>query len=81
MVKHRNVGDIVYKQPNAGFIGVGDMMEIKDDGYDDGCFDCEYTECREWNTLWSVEHENGVAYHVSECQMFDSEEDYLNSLD
>lgn len=78
MSKRRSSGDIVWKRPGAGFIGVGSLVKIvpEDDDEWSGCMlGCGDDECREWCTCWECDEDGnplgGVACHVSECEMSD----------
>ena len=76
MSKRRKIGDRVWLRIGAGFgASRGEWGTIIDweSNYDDGwwpcCLGCDDDDCREWA---DVELESGrMAYHVSECEMFD----------
>jgi hypothetical protein len=80
MSKRRKAGEIVYKQPMAGFVGEGSYAIIHpEDEQSYGVYycmlDCGDPDCREWLTLFECDREGtllgGVACHVSECEMED----------
>jgi hypothetical protein len=77
MSKRRTSGEIVYKQPNAGFVGTPGLCQIQPEADPDFCMmNCDDPDCREWATLWACDENGvptgGVACHVSECQMLDA---------
>lgn len=78
MSKRRSAGDIVWKKPNAGFVGEASLVQIQPEEYlhAAGCiWDCGDPLCREWHTLWACDRDGnltgGEACHVSECELFD----------
>lgn len=71
MTKRRQIGDIVYKIPGAGFCGEG--LVIKVGGECESCMmGCGDPDCREWSDCIVIK-DGGYIYHVSECQMQDCE--------
>lgn len=78
-MKKRNVGDIVRKKANAGFIGeplVIKLVDIDPDylPYDNYCFVCDDGDCREWTNceiIMDGKPTGEYCYHVSECEMED----------
>jgi hypothetical protein len=77
MSKRREVGDIVKKVKNAGFVGEELIIQITDDSSEniDFCmFDCGDESCREFanvDVLDAQGNYRGTCCHVSECQMED----------
>lgn len=79
MSKRRQLGDIVKKKANAGFVGEELIIRLVhfDLAYPptDYCMlDCGDPECREWpNTQVVVDGRDteDYCYHVSECEMED----------
>ena len=84
MSKRRNIGDIVRKKPNAGFIGESLIIKLVDLDterprtnmlYKSYCvLDCGDKKCEEWDNCQIVVDGTPIddyCYHVSECQMED----------
>jgi hypothetical protein len=81
MSKRRKIGDKVIKKENAGFIGAKLVCMIPDypenQNCDERCFHingCTDENCIEWPTLVVLNkdgNEDGIACHVSECEMED----------
>jgi hypothetical protein len=76
----RKAGDIVYKRPGAGFVGVGSWIKLEAEdeatyGISYCCLDCGDEDCREWANCQHCDSVGeplpGYAYHVSECEMQD----------
>lgn len=69
MSVRRSSGDLVWKLPNAGFVGLPGNVVLS--GEPEPCIlECGDDECQEWPNAWSEEH-GGFAYHVSECEVED----------
>jgi hypothetical protein len=72
----RQIGDILKKKANAGFISEEVNIQIPDVSenhhYDYCMYHCGDDSCREWATVWILDKDGkvvGATYHVSECQM------------
>ena len=70
-----SIGDRVTKKAGHGFVGepltcvIPDVSENHELGMP--CF-CPDKNCREWPTLWVIDHmgrTTGAVYHVGECGM------------
>ena len=65
MSQRRSKGDIVWKQPGAGFVMRAGWIVLRGDP--GPCLlDCGDPDCLEWD---GQSANGGWAYHVSECQM------------
>ena len=82
MSKRRKIGDVVYVRAGAGFgahdasiqWAVADTPENTDDDLFPCVLDCGDDVCVEWPTLWQARPiGRAVKFHVSECEMFDSQ--------
>ena len=77
MTKRRNVGEIVWKKANAGFIGERLIIKIPDDQLDNTGYcmlSCGDPDCVEYANLYVLNADGsyrGDCCHVSECQMED----------
>lgn len=80
MTKFRQVGDIVRKKPNAGFVGQSLIIRLTK-GFEH-CILCTNPHCKEWTNCEILDENNQptgkFCYHVSECEMED-ENKYQNS--
>jgi hypothetical protein len=77
MSKRRQAGDWVWMRTYAGFVQSEKPQrgQIRPESYGaQWCMlDCGDPDCREWLDVWRAD---GVGLcHVSECEMFDSEEE------
>jgi len=69
------IGDKVYKKANAGFIGWPAACIIPDEPENkepEPCPLCDDEDCVSWPTCHMYDESgnyDGMAYHVSECQM------------
>lgn len=72
MSKRRNGGEIVWKVPGAGFLGLGETVILVAEKDHRPCIlDCGDPDCREWSDAYVVGDHNAVVYHISECEMED----------
>jgi hypothetical protein len=83
MSKRRVAGEIVRRAPGSGFCGSAEPELIRVptgatyvDEADPCMMGCGDDECREWANVEIVsgEHAGHFMYHISECQMADSEQ-------
>ena len=78
MSKRRHEGDRVWKQSYAGFVMQPGWVTLS--GPPDRCvLNCDDDDCQEWPNALTEGSEHGSAYHLSECELFDSEEDERNN--
>lgn len=75
----RKPGDIVWLEPNSGFVGESWKLkaEIMPEENPPPCFECDDPECVEWSNLKTMPDKNGKQYflcHVSECHMYDKQQ-------
>lgn len=77
MSRRRKAGDIVWKTPGAGFVGVGSRCRILPEDDPPPCWisdECKDPDCKEWSNLEALDDAGnviGYACHVSECEMED----------
>lgn len=80
MSKRRQPGDIVRRKPGSCFVGSAEPELVRLTDETDGklhgidsCLICDDLECQEWANAQVVGAENEWMYHLSECQMEDTE--------
>jgi hypothetical protein len=84
MSKRRKAGEWVRLGPCSGFVLESDRLRAQIQPEADGEWEpcllgCGDPDCREWVTLWTEPDSlhggrRWPLYHVSECQMIDTEE-------